>query len=170
MNHGNFFPTEDYKLPDNSNYMKLKDGENNFRVLSSAVVGYEYWNNENKPVRSHDRFEQLPEDIRYEHGKPTAIKHFWAFVVWNYVAGKVQILELTQKTIMGSMQALIKNSKWGHPEGYDITVTRIGSGLDTEYQVVPNPHSDIPEEAVEAITGRNIDLERLFDGGDPFAN
>ena len=170
MNNDNFFPTEDYKLPDNSNYFKFKDGENNFRVLSSAIVGFEYWNTDNKPIRSKEKLEYTPEDIRLEHGKPTPIKHFWAFVVWNYEAGKVQILELTQKTIMSSMQALIKNEKWGNPKGYDITVTRTGSGLDTEYQVMPNPHTEIDSGVEETYAHRPANLEALFDNSDPFAN
>ena len=62
----NFLP-EGYKLPDNKGYAKIKDGENDFRVLSSAIVGYEYWNTSNKPVRSKEQFKGIPEDIRLEH-------------------------------------------------------------------------------------------------------
>jgi hypothetical protein len=75
-----FFPTEDYKIPSTSNYMKFLEGENAFRVLSSAVVGYEYFNNESKPIRSKTPFDETPEDIK----KDSRINHFWAFAVWNY--------------------------------------------------------------------------------------
>ena len=60
----NFFPTEDYKVPDISNYMKFVEGENPFRVLSSAIVGYVYFTKDNKPVRSKEVFESTPEDIK----------------------------------------------------------------------------------------------------------
>ena len=51
------FLPENYKSPE-GNYMKLQDGENTFRVLSSAIVGWEYWNRDNKPVRSEKDFVQ----------------------------------------------------------------------------------------------------------------
>lgn len=158
----NGFLPEGYKVPVNSNYMKFQEGENTFRVLSPAVVGYEYWNNKNEAVRSQKGFAGIPADIRYEddkktgESKPSRIKHFWAFAVWNVDAGKVQILQVTQQGVMDAIKALVDNSKWGDPKGYDITVTRSGSGFDTEYQTMPNPHSPVPAEAVEALKAMPI--------------
>lgn len=164
-----FFPTEDYKIPSSSNYFKFKDGENTFRVLSPAVVGYEYWNNEGKPVRSKTAFATIPADIRTgDDGKPERIKHFWAFLVWNYDQKQVQILQLTQKGVMEAIKALVDNTKWGNPTGYDITVSRSGSGLETKYQTMPSPHTMVPGDADAAMEGRVIDLQKLFTGGDPF--
>jgi hypothetical protein len=55
-----FLPTN-YEVPvSDGNYMKLKIGENRFRVLSSAIVGYEYWTKDNKPVRSRTLWEEVP--------------------------------------------------------------------------------------------------------------
>ena len=161
-----FFP-EGYKAPQ-GNYMKLQDGENTFRVLSLAVVGWEYWNAENKPVRSKTQIMGIPEDIRYEDGKPSPIKHFWAFCVWNYEAGRVQILEITQSTIQTAIKSYIGNKRWGSPKGYDLTVTRSGSGFDTEYVVMANPHSPLLKEAEEEYKARKINLDALFTGADPF--
>lgn len=170
----NSFLPEGYKLPDNSDYMKLKEGENTFRVLSSAIVGYEYWNTANEPVRSKKPFNGTPADIRYEtdkktgESKPSRVKHFWAFVVWNVDAEKVQILELTQQGVMDAIKALVDNKKWGDPKDYDITVSRSGSGFDTEYQTMPNPHSPVPSEAAEVLAVRPVYLDALFSGGNPF--
>jgi hypothetical protein len=58
MNNNDFFPTADYKVPVTSDYMKFQDGVNTFRVLSSAIIGYEYFNTENKPVRSEEMFDE----------------------------------------------------------------------------------------------------------------
>lgn len=157
-----WFLPEDYQEPE-GNYMKLKEGENVFRVLSSAVVGFEYWTAENKPVRSKILWETTPKDIRVEKGKPASIKHFWVFVVWSYRAKKVQILELTQKSIMSAMKAYISNKQWGDPKNYDFTITKTGSGLDTEYVTMANPPSETPKATF------TIDLEALFVDGDPFA-
>lgn len=169
-----FFPTEDYKIPVASNYMKLLEGENRFRVLSSAVIGWEYWNVDNKPVRSKDEFDGIPADIKLvkdKNGKitPAGVSHFWAFVVWNYDAKRVQILEIKQKGIMQYIQSLVKNPKWGSPKGYDLVITRTGSGFDTEYSTVAEPHSVIDYAITEKYESMNINLEALYTGDDPFA-
>lgn len=159
----NFFQDNNYKMPSTDNYMKFREGENTFRVLSSAIVGYEYFNKENKPVRSKLPFDDTP-DIK-DGGE---VKHFWAFCVWNYADERVQILQLTQKGIMTFMQNLISNKRWGNPQGYDITVNRTGSGMNTEYTYMANPHSVLEDNIAEAWSKAKIDLNELYTGGDPF--
>lgn len=160
----NDFLPSNYEVPQSEgNYMKLKQGSNTLRVLSSAIVGYEYWNKESKPIRSRVPFTETPDDAKLDNGqfKP---KHFWAFLVYNYDAKKVQILEVTQSTIQSAIEALVKNPKWGTPLKYDICITREGEKLDTEYAVVPEPHSDAP-----VLNIPPVNLEALFSGADPFA-
>jgi len=160
-----FFPTEDYKIPETSNYMRLTEGEHTFRALSSAIIGYEYFTKENKPVRSRELFDEIPDDIK----KDGRISHFWAFIVWNYDAKRLQILEITQKTIQTPLKALIDNEKWGSPLTYDITITREGTTKnDTVYAVMPNPHTIVEEEIKEIYENANIKLEKLYDNGNPF--
>lgn len=165
----NFLPS-DYKEQDSSNYMKFKDGDNRFRVLSSAVVGTENWSG-NKPVRWHlSDQEPNKEWDANKDGTPRRSKRFWAFVVWNYDANKIQILEITQITIQRVIMSLTQNKKWGSPFDYDITITRTGEGFETEYTVTPDPKEPVDKEIVEAYKNSNIDLEQLFTGGDPFSN
>ena len=168
--NNNFFPDPSYEIPVSSNYFKLQEGENNFRVLSSAITGFEYWSNEGKPVRSKEKpdIDSIFENMRVEKDSSQGIKHFWAFVVWNYEAKKVQILEITQKGIMKTMKGLIDNPKWGNPREYDITITRSGSGFDTEYSVIPNPKVEIDDSILAVYEGMHIRLEALFDSADPF--
>lgn len=167
MNENEFLPG-DYKAPAGS-FMKLVDGENTFRALSSAVIGWEYWNNEDKPVRLREEPIGTPADMRpSKDGKAEKVKHFWAFAVWNYAADRVQILEITQSSIQSAITALVKNKKWGTPKAYDITITREGSGFDTEYTVMPNPHAPLDAKAEAALKARPVNLEALFDGADPF--
>ncbi|WP_395019784.1 hypothetical protein [Dongia sp.] len=165
MSDFDFLPN-DYKIPTSSNYLKLTEGEHTFRVLSSAITGYEYFNVDNKPVRSKEQFEDVPTDMK----KGGRINPFWAFVVWNYDEGRIQILELTQKSIMFPIKALTENAKWGNPKNYDITITRKGTGLqDTEYSVMPNPHTELAPEIADAYANKVIVLENLYRGEDPFA-
>ena len=161
-----FFEKADYKIPSTSNYMKLIEGKNKFRIISSAVTGFEYWNIKNKPVRNAENFEDMPEDIKLDaNGNPTKVKHFWAFLVWNFNDKRAQILELTQKSVMDAMKTYIDDPDWGDPSKFDFTITRKGSGLDTEYQVAVSPHSPIPAEAKNAP---RVDLTKLFSSDDPF--
>lgn len=158
-----FFP-EGYEAPaDVSAFMKFEDGANTFRVLSPAVTGFEFWDSENKPHRSKIKFEETP-DIRIEKsGKPSVPKHFWVFLVWNYKTESVQSLEITQKTVMKDIKALVDNPQWGNPTKYDLTVNKTGKDLLTKYSVMPNPHSPISEDIQKALDENTIDLEEIFE-------
>ena len=150
--------------------MKLKDGDNNIRVLSKAIIGWMYWNVDGKPVRLREEPQHLPADIRMgKDGKSERVKHFWAFVVFNIDRKSVEILEITQSSIQESMLALINHPKWGSPEKYDITINRTGTSLDTSYNVMPSPASELPEEAKSEMSNPTINLDALYDGGNPFA-
>jgi len=159
-----FFKDENYEIPVTSNYMKLGEGDNTFRVLSSAITGYEYFTDKNKPVRSKEPFDTMPEDIK----KDGTIKHFWAFVVYNYGAKRIQVLELTQKGIMKAMQAYIKNKAWGNPKLYDINVNRTGAGMDTEYTITTNPPTPIDVNIAHKYENMYVNLESLYENQDPF--
>lgn len=161
------FLPEGYKVPKNMSggmYMKLEDGANKFRVLTDAITGYEFWTNENKPVRVREYPKSVPANIRSD----SKIKHFWAFAVYNYAAEAVQVLELTQATIQNAINDLYVIAEWGDPKGYDIVVTRKGEGLDTEYTVSPIPHKELSEAARKEFESKQINLDALFDGGNPF--
>jgi len=154
---------------DAGGYMKLEEGENKFRILSSAVVGFEYWNEDKdgnrRPIRKH-----LDEDlIMSEIQEPDKVKKFWAFIVWNYKLEAVQILELTQKGLKQGIMALINNKKWGSPiDSYDLTINREGKDKTTKYTVVPDPKEPTDKKIKEAFKKKYINLEALFKGEDPF--
>lgn len=160
----NSFLPKGYTAPKTAgNYFKFEKGENRFRIMSSAIVGHEYWTADNKPVRSRSPFRSVPDDARLDEGvfKP---KHFWAFVVWNYALNRLQVMEVTQQTIQSAIEALVQNPKWGPPQGYDIVIKASGDGFDREYTVVPEPHTPAPQHDIS-----NVYLEELYTGGDPFA-
>lgn len=164
------FLPEDYKIPTaESGYAKLEEGENRFRVLSSAIVGTEYWKDTEegrKPVRK-----RLGERINANELSPDERpKHFWAFVVYNYDKEMVQILELTQKTIMRAIKGYIGDEEFGDPKGYDIVIERKGEGLETEYTTRAKPPKKLDEDIKAAYESMEINLEALYDGEDPFEN
>lgn len=167
-NNNDFFPESDYEIPETSSYMKFTEGDNKFRVLSSAIVGWQYWNTQNKPVRRQENWDSVPDDIKIEKDGGVKINHFWAFIVYNYRAKKVQILEITQKGIMKYIKGLVKNPKWGNPKGYDIVINKTGSGFDTEYTYIADPHAPVEKHIEEQFGRMKIDLNLLFVGSDPF--
>jgi hypothetical protein len=161
----NSFLPKDYKIPKApSGYMKFEDGINSIRVLSDAIVGYEYFTNKNKPVRSREPFEEMPSDIK----KDGKVKPFWAFVVWNYNLKMVQILEVPQTSIMDGIKSLVDNPKWSDPKTYDIAITKSAEGMDTKYVVQGEPPIGEPTVEIRAMQrSKPIRLEALYDGSDP---
>jgi hypothetical protein len=159
----NFLP-EDYKKPETSDYMKLKEGENTIRILSNAIVGFKYWTEDNKPVRLREPIFEKPDNIKLEKDGSYRVQHFWAFLVWNYEAQRVQVLEITQSSIQDGIKALVDNKKWGDPRDYDITITRSGEGLETSYTVIPSPHSELELSEADQAKVQKADLEALYEG------
>lgn len=172
----NEFLPENYKVPTTSNYMKLQKGANRFRILSSAITGWEIWVTEIKegkevpqPLRQREPFEILPDNVRLnEHGQPDKQKHFWAFVVFNYQEERVQILELTQTGVQKAIKAIVQDEDWGDPKGYDLVVTGEKDGLERRYQTNPKPHKPIDLTDAQATVAASINLEALYESKDPF--
>jgi len=143
--------------------MKFEIGANRFRILKSPIIGWEGWKDK-KPIRKRMGESFVPEEV----DDIEKTKHFWAMPVWNYKAERVQILEITQKGIQRTLKALVADSEWGSPLEYDITVSREGEGMDTEYRVVPMPPKPLTKTITDAYNDTSINLEALFDGSDPF--
>ncbi len=159
------FLPDNYEAPKASSngYFKLQEGENRIRIMSAPVMGWEDWENK-KPIRF--RMENKPK-ASIDPKKP--VKHFWAFVIFNYAAEQIQIMQVTQATIRRSIEGLCKDTDWGTPYGYDIKITKSGEGVDTEYVVNPVPHKPLDPYIVKCFNERPVNLEALFTNEDPFA-
>jgi len=151
------------------NYMKFKPGKNRFHVLSEAIIGYEYWTKDKKPVRSKTKFTSTPNIKTNDAGEPEAVKHFWAFVVYNYEDNAMQVLELTQSSIQRAMKAKIDNRE-GDVTDSDFIITKSGEGLTTEYDVDIVPHKEILEEESIKEKAQEVNLAALYEGKDPFTD
>lgn len=157
------FIPKDYKSPvSNSGYMKLQQGENLIRILSTAIMGWVDWK-DNKPHRF--KMNNKPK-TSFDPKKP--VRHFWAFIVWDYADKAIKIMEITQSTIQGELQNLSQDEDWGNPSQYDVKITRKGESLETEYSVIAKPKKDLTEEIKTAYDEKKINLSALFSGNDPF--
>lgn len=160
------FLPEEYSIPSNeSKYAKIEAGDNKFIVLGSVVLGWIYWNNENKPVRLQEKPKESPQDIKVnEKGEVDKVKHFWAIPVYNLLTNQIQILEITQKSLMGSLQDLARDKDWGDPVlKYQITIKKSGQKLDTEYQVLPVPFRGDIDDIKQQYEESEIDMTKYFE-------
>ena len=161
------FLPDDYETPaTQSNYMKFKQGENRFRILGEPIFGWIGWKTngeERRPFRFHREEKPVTTDFDKQR-----VNFFWAIIVWNYNEEAIQILDITQFSIQKAIEALARNAKWGPPYDYDITVTRKGESLQTEYAVMPDPKTPVAKEIMEALIQKPINLNALYDGEDPF--
>jgi len=174
---------ETYDIPSTSGYYKFEDGDNVFRILGAfsektAIQGLEYWKtegNKRSPIRLRKNkdgtFPNVPVDQLElnKFGQLDFPKYFWALPVWNYQEKKVQILEITQKTILKNIQKFIENVKWGDPREYDFIVTKGKEGDKTIYTVTNNPKEKLEADIIPTYKGMDINMDVLFTGGDPFA-
>src|SRR3990167_2890015 len=172
----NPFLPEEYEVSGGSgkNYMKFEEGENRLRILASPIVGWEWWvDSAGNPRQKGERPKQgdkpvrVPRDGEVPTDAGDTVKEFWALVVWNYKAEKVQVLELTQKGVMRTIHQLSRDKEWGSPLNYDLNVVRVGEGLDTTYEVIPAPPKAFDKEAAKQYESLTVKLEALYENGDP---
>ena len=171
------FLPKDY-TPKQGEFMKLKEGDNNVRILSRPLIGKLWWVSPEGVVRdkSGGTKGDKPYRIEYKAKLPQDVlelqtKEFWMLKVWDYDSKGVKILEFTQQSILKALNEFISNPKWGDPRAYDINIKREGSGMDTKYYVMPSPPTILSKEIEDASQEAEIDLKGFLtpvDASDPF--
>lgn len=169
----NPFLPKGYEPPAQSGgrYLKItKNSEARVRIVSpSPILGWEYWTDDNKPRRLRERPATIPSDVRTsDDGSPEKLRHFWAMAVLDYADSTVKIWEVTQATIQRTIADLAGDEDWGHPSGYDLKIKRDDAIGRTTYAVAPVPHKPLSADAKRIVTETAVNLDALFDGGDPF--
>lgn len=171
------FLPDTYEPPKStSGYMKLQDGKNKFRILSSPILGWEYWTQKDgkkMPVRlayTEDNYRVAQrEALKNVDEKDKKAKHFWAMTVWNYNTNSIEILELVQAKMQKSIRDTSSEPEWGNPVNkYDFVITKSGKGMETEYSMTAIPPSTTAPEITKAYKEKPINLNALFSGGNPF--
>lgn len=126
-------------------YLKIADGESvKLRIASEPAI-----------------FDSLNER---DGEKSLNTRYGW--LVYNQESKQPQILQQGVR-FFRQIAALAQDEEWGDPTGYDIRVTRQGSGTDTTYTVMPSSNrSSLTPEAKEALDKINL-IEKLDAG--PFS-
>ena len=154
-------------------YMRFSEPENKFRVLDSAITGYELWVS-GKPVRRKEKSLYTSEELaNADINKFTGAKkipiYFWAFPVWNYQTSQVEILEVNQVTIMRGIDDYLKDTDYGKdPKDYDLIVIRDDSKERIEYRVKAKPPKEMDAEIRKAYKDTFVKVDKLFTSEDPF--
>ena len=159
-----FFPEEN-KYMGNTDYFKpntiLEGDEVRIRILSNAIVGWENWSEDNKPIRFYPTAKP-----RVAPNPKKPLKDFTAAVIWNYDLNVIQVWYFTQKGLKKSLESLAKNK--GSPLNYDLFVSRHGEGVDTRYILRASQPHQIEKEIKEAMEITPVNLYALYVSKDPF--
>lgn len=157
----------DFKVSGDKNlYTKLEQGESKLRILSDIVGGYEGWFQQ-KPVRFRQDYKITPDEAatldkdQYDASK-SKWRPFGVCIVWNYTAEAVQIWQFTPKGIITALQSLGRDDDWGDLKGYDIKITKTGTGTDTRYEVKPVAPKAVSADIKKAFEDSGLAPEQVF--------
>lgn len=166
-------------------YLNIKKAqlgrEVRFRILGEPINGYLAWGKKRDVQGAKDmplrwrRGDKAPRGYTYQldaqTGELRAPQQFVAFPVWDYVAKRVRVMELTQVSILKMLKAYADSVDWGSPTEYDMGITRSDDQGKTSYSVQAKPKLPLADEAANewtAMKAAGFNLAALFDGKDPF--
>ena len=165
---------------------KLPDGGSvRFALLSDEPLEfYECWGTSSdgtKPFRFDS--EPTPEQVALEMGDyepregrggpgTVDIKFAIAVPVYNFDTGNVQVLSLTQKSILKELDQISQMDDYEDLLAWDFSLSKKGAGLTTEYTLRPVPRKKGAQEHIDAAwieaKSAGFDITRLLTGGNPF--
>ena len=169
------FP-KDYTVPTTGGGFMTFEDYNKVRILKAPVIGTEYWvelpDGSRKPKRVRVGVNVEVGEVALNKYGGLSISHWHGYAVYNYEEKKVQVMNVTQKSIQSALRNLDSNSDWGEPTKYDIEIRRQDDGKG--YTVTPLPPKELSKEIKEIIENTRIYLENLYSsvnypyGGNPF--
>jgi len=125
---------EDYEESSSSgDYLPMPKEGSYIRVLlmGQGLVGWCYWNNQDRPVKTVDELDHIPDPQKED----TKQKRFSVFPVWDIESQSFKLLEVTQK---GVRQWIIDTQRQGEHDllagEVGIRITPEGSGINTKYK------------------------------------
>lgn len=166
---------------------KLTDGgSTRFALLSDEPLEFfESWgtaaDGSSKPFRFD--YEPTYEDVVTEMGTYTPregrggpgtadVKFCIAVPIFSYEAGTVQVMSVSQKSILRELDAISQEEDYSNLLEWDFTLSKKGSGLTTEYKLRPAPRKKGSDATISAaweeVKAAGFDISRLLTGGNPF--
>lgn len=154
-------------------------------VSDEPLEFYECWaegpDGKAKPFRFDS--EPSPDDMALAFGDftrrmnregtgPEPIKFCLALAVFNFETARVEILQLSQKSLIRELDAISQMPDYDDLTAVDFLLGKEGSGLSTEYKLTPVPRKKGADKDIaaawEETRSAGFDLSRLLSGEDPF--
>lgn len=170
------------------NPSKIQSGSSvRFALLADEPLEfYECWGETSdgsvRPFRFAD--DPSPADIEQEMGPdysrrlnregtaPEAVKFAIAVPVYNHETGSIQVLSLTQKSIIKELDQISQMEDYPDLLAWDFVLGKEGTGLNTEYTLRPVPRKAAAQKTIDAAWSAAVtegfDIHRLLTGGNPF--
>ena len=157
-----------------------------FCLLSDEPLEfYELWAEGPDGKAKPFRFDQdpSPDDIALALGDFTRrlnregtgvepIKFCLALPVYNFETSRVEILQLSQKSLIRELDGISQMPDYEDILAIDFLLGKEGAGLNTEYKLTPVPRKKGADKAIteawEETRSAGFDLSRLLSGADPF--
>lgn len=171
----NFLPN-DYQAPDPgpSKWMKIDEpGTYRIRIQSPAAIGMEYWDKSGEKAKVYrvKDVTKVPEEYIKTTDNKKKAKEFWGFVVYNYEEGAVQVLTITQLTIMRGIIALMEDADFGKLDketgrndvtAYDIKIKKDDTNGRITYQVTGAPPKELDATIKEMVESSEISEKEVY--------
>ena len=124
------------------NYLKVKDGQ----TVQVRFIG--------KPIQYTEVFQDGSTANRIAAKVIYRNKETKTNEVMGYAFGW---------SIFKSLQELRNDESWGDLEGYDVAISRTGSGKnDTKYNVIPKPKVPLTDDERATVEQSDIDITAMF--------
>lgn len=145
-----------------SAFFELEEGQNMFRIVSPFAWGYKYnfKNNEEGKEKGYPFYRTNDPEVEKNRSK---LQLTCCMVVYDYKAKELKVFNVHQKNILNAIRGYAEKETFGDPTGYDLTITKTGSGKATKYpSVVADPPAEASEEVKEAVSKVVINMEQVY--------
>ena len=170
------------------NPSKIQSGSNvRFALLSDQPLEfYECWGEAEDGSVKPFRFAEDPsaDDISTEMGDdytrrqnrdgtaPEPVKFAIAAPVYNFDTSAVQIMQLSQKSIIRELDGISQMEDYANLLEHDFVLGKEGNGLNTEYSLRPVPRKKGSDKAIDGAWAEakdgGFEIGRLLTGENPF--
>lgn len=148
---------------------KFEEWVHKFRITWTPAVYYEFFGNDNKPVKSSTDFEQKYFEANCKTWTYWQQKSLvWALPAWDYQQEKQVVLQLKKSALINDLRNLANDEDWGDPTKYDIKIKREWKDKETKYSLTPTAPKEIWEDIKESLKKLTINVDVLVDNGNPF--
>lgn len=151
----------DFSGKGKTDYMKLKEGENDVRVMGNPIQSYVHWvttsDGKQKKIVSPSNSPQLLKKLE-DSGFRRQTN--WIVKILDRDGDSFKLMEIGSQIYKG-IQMLANNPKWGKVTAYDISINKGPKGQQPLYNVTPNPRETLDpkfkQEFIEFNDKLNID-------------